>query len=70
MTRIFPARYDGRCPECYEVIHEGDLLRPDADDRVVHADCDEHASPYRKPPEICPRCFIAKAANGSCGCDS
>ena len=63
----FPARYPGRCPSCDERIHEGDLLTW-ADDKAVHADCDS-AAPAEKPADICPKCYMARAVSGVCGCE-
>lgn len=69
MSRPFPAKYDGRCPACAEVIDAGDLLIADADDRFVHLDCADRKTGPQRPAEVCPRCFITKAANGACGCE-
>lgn len=68
MSRTFLARYPGRCANCDEGIEVDDLLTY-ADDVVIHADCNEAPRPDRKPTEVCPRCFIAKALSGECGCD-
>lgn len=64
------AKYPGRCPECGNDIEVNDLLDYDADDRVVHAACVEGAVERTElSREVCPRCFLEKAANGACGCD-
>lgn len=66
--RIFRARYDGRCPACSEVIEKDEALMRDADERIIHAECID-VKPGRRAVEICPRCFIEKAANGACACE-
>ena len=67
----FPAKYDGRCGECGEVIVRGELLTYDDNDRVVHPDCTDSVANARpgKPPVVCTVCFITKAENGACSCD-
>ena len=37
-TRPFPARYDGACFVCGELVEQGDLICYD-NDRVVHDEC-------------------------------
>lgn len=71
MSRIFPAKYDGRCPECGETFVAGEMLTYDESDRVVHADCTDSVSAARpgKPAVVCPRCFMAKPASGVCDCE-
>lgn len=55
MTRIFRARYSGRCGNCDERIEPGDEVVY-LDDVVVHADCDP-PTPER-PVTICPTCHL------------
>ncbi|MFT4288156.1 hypothetical protein [Nocardioides sp.] len=70
-AHAFAARYPGRCAACDAGIEVDDLLVYDEDRQVVHADCAESVNRHRiKPRPVCPRCFITKAANGSCGCDA
>lgn len=71
MSRAFRAKYPGRCPACPDDIEIDDLLTYDADDRVIHADCaaTDPTAGLRKPPVICPGCFMTKAENGACDCD-
>ena len=68
--RSFEARYPGRCANCDDGISVGETLVYDEDDQVIHADCiDRSNDRLHKPPEICPRCFLAKSTTGACGCD-
>lgn len=38
-SKPFMAKFPGRCPVCGEDIEEGDSVRFDADDDVVHEEC-------------------------------
>lgn len=69
MAHSFTARYPGRCGGCDDGIEVGEVLTYDEDNVVIHADCAPNPERISKPPEVCPRCFLAKAENGSCGCD-
>lgn len=68
-ARTFPAKYGGRCVSCDERINVGDECRYDEDDNFVHANCDA-AIGGEPTTETCPRCFLAVAVNGECGCES
>lgn len=35
----FPANFPGTCGECGWEIEEGDMIRYDADDEIVHDEC-------------------------------
>ncbi len=63
----FTARCPGRCQECGDDIDTGDLLRYDADDRAVHAECATGLGPMPTPRtvEICPDCHLTTP----CDCD-
>lgn len=39
-SKAFPARFTSRCRDCQDAIHEGDMIRYNADDEIVHEDCD------------------------------
>jgi len=39
MAKTFEAKYYGRCQECGERIEPGDEVCYDADDDLVHEDC-------------------------------
>lgn len=67
--RAFTARYPGRCANCPDGIEPGDQLVYDEDDLVIHVTCRTTPKVTGKAPEICPRCFLAKATNGACSCD-
>lgn len=69
MASLFAARYPGRCGACPDGIEIGDALTYDEDDVVIHVECRPNHERIGKPPEVCPRCFLAKAENGACGCD-
>lgn len=66
----FEAKYEGRCPECLERIHMGDLVQFGPEDSfsrrrpVVHVDC-EAAAPVERVEVVCDKCFLIKP----CGCD-
>lgn len=69
MPRVFRAKYDGRCPACGEVIEKDEALMYDTDERVIHAECIDVKPRPRRAVEVCPRCFMEKAANGACECE-
>lgn len=52
MSRPFPAKRAGNCPNCSTVIRVGDTARFDERDRVVHDVCPRAADPPRQslPP--------------------
>lgn len=64
------ARMWSTCPACEYSIRPGDLIVPDEFDGSgktwVHATC----PPERAVAEVCAFCFMEKAINGTCGCDS
>lgn len=64
----FPARYPSGCGACDEAIEIGQTLRWDGP-FAVHADCGD-AAPEVDDTEVCPKCFLAVAVNGACGCDA
>lgn len=68
MSRIFSARYPGRCPECGEDIETGELLRWSDDGDAIHATHDPATAPAadRAP---CPSCWQTPSVSGVCGCD-
>lgn len=47
MSRIFPAQYDGWCPECADRIEVGDYIGYDDYHQVVHEEC--LPTPVRNP---------------------
>lgn len=65
----FTARYTTRCPVCGEQIEPGDTARWTDDEQVAHAGCRSDVDAVGRPAEICPGCTMAKAVNGSCGCE-
>ena len=67
MSRIFTARYNGRCPACGEVITAGENLTW-RDDEAVHHGCADREEPPPRP--TCPKCWQVVAVNGECGCDA
>lgn len=70
MSRVIEARRWSECPSCEQAIRPGDLIIPDpmdgAEKTWVHETCP--AEPKRG--EVCTVCFMEKALNGSCGCES
>lgn len=66
MSRPFEAEYGGVCAadDCpAPEFGKGALVRYDASDQIVHAQCPA-------PPTICPGCFMALPVSGVCGtCD-
>lgn len=58
------ARIDSPCDECGEKIAAGTRIIETAQG-WAHAAC-----PTPKPAEVCMTCFIEKAVNGACGCES
>ena len=67
-ARTFEAKFQSRCPACMELINPGDLCRWDDDRVFMHADCDAAVPEEAPTTETCPRCFLAVAVNGNCGC--
>ena len=69
MTRAFPARFEGgMCPaDCGQRIHEGDPVRFDADDRLVHDQCTAKPDPLELKPTdvVCGVCWLITP----CRCD-
>ncbi|MCT7373207.1 hypothetical protein [Mycolicibacterium llatzerense] len=62
----FQAKYPGRCVSCGERIHEGEWVRYEDDDSLVHDNCDEAPdvdAPQRNERK-CPDCFTIHA--GEC----
>lgn len=61
MSRAFKALYNGpACPDCEGFIKEGESVRYDDADQLVHAPC---PGPPREAP-VCPECWVAHA--GEC----
>ena len=68
----FEAKYEGRCADCGERIHVGDLIRFDAPEidvealvaRYVHVDCDASVSETDldrdAKREVCQKCWLLK----------
>lgn len=54
----FQARYNGRCADCEERIHEGDHVEYRSDE-LCHVTCPTPTDPYTvKPGEaLCGQCF-------------
>jgi hypothetical protein len=67
VSRAFEARYTSRCSACDERIYEGDLIRFDADDHVLHDDCTAHVPRERKSQPVCGSCFTELPVTGVCG---
>lgn len=60
----FEAKYAGRCDVCDERIKPGDQATF-VEDEIAHAACPQVVA----LADPCPRCFMAPASNGTCGCD-
>lgn len=53
----FTARYHGVCAACEKHIHEGDQVKYDAENQVVHDDCYLHTSAPVEYP-VCQVCWL------------
>jgi hypothetical protein len=70
--RLIEAKFPGRCYDCGERIHEGDLIGFNLDGKVICQDCrvrlaeENYRSllPHGKPETVCPRCHLT-----SCDCE-
>jgi hypothetical protein len=60
----FTAIYSGTCRDCDGPIKVGEKIRSSSEGGYAHVEC-----PEEKPADVCKKCFMAKAANGSCECD-
>ena len=60
----FEAKYEGRCADCLERIHVGDLVQFSEENRVVHVDCDPSVSETDldrdAKREVCQKCWLLK----------
>lgn len=66
-SRLFAARFHGRCADCEEPIEPGDRVAFDEDNELICAGCvwGEPRRPARARPEkVCPGCHLVHA--GSC----
>lgn len=60
------AKYPATCIACYGAIRAGQQIDRDPfTEKWMHAEC-----PQDRPREVCTECFMEKALNGSCGCES
>lgn len=70
MSAVIEARRWSECPSCEESIRPGDRIMPDPMDGAgatwVHEQCPAEPAPR----EVCTDCFMEKALNGACGCES
>lgn len=67
MSRVFTAKFGGRCGACDEAIRAGDQIRYDGDsDELVHDDC-ENTVPAPRPhlAVVCDQCHLTKPCD--CG---
>lgn len=64
----FTARYRSSCFDCGYDISPGDEALYNGSGEVVHARCPD--SDITNSTPVCTRCFMATAANGTCGCDT
>ena len=64
----FTARYRSTCADCEDTISPGDEVVYNSSNEVVHVKCPTSLTDQLN--NICPRCFMAMARNGTCGCDS
>jgi hypothetical protein len=68
VSAVFEARWATDCSDCGWRITVGKLARYNDRGELVHAVCPEN-EPLRAVGEVCPRCFMERAANGSCTCE-
>ena len=62
----FEAKYPGFCDACESPIETGQIIASTREKSYVHVIC-----PDVEPVDvmgICPKCFMTRAVNGSCGC--
>ena len=66
----FEAKYEGRCPDCGERIHVGDLVQFSTENRVEHVMCDASAGETDldrdAKREVCQKCWLLKP----CECEA
>lgn len=60
MSRVFEAKYPGRCGECDRSISEGDDVTFE-DDELIHAKCE---GLHSVPETVCATCWLVHA--GEC----
>lgn len=67
----FTARYPGICGDCRDEIVPGEEVSYALDDVLVHAGClPSYVNPDKVPDAgVCTTCGLARALNGTCGCD-
>ena len=70
MSRVIEARRWSECPSCEQSIRPGDLITPDPMDGAEKTWVHETCPTEPKRGEVCTVCFMEKALNGSCGCES
>lgn len=73
MVTAFEARYPGRCADCTGPIDAGAHVTY-VDDQLVHLACAsaglwQGSRPALTEPDICERCWTARATNGACACE-
>ena len=60
------AKYADTCEACEGPIHPGQQIDRDSfTERWMHTEC-----PQDKERPVCEVCWMQKAANGACGCES
>ena len=62
----FTARYHGFCSSCEKHIHEGDQVKYDTENQVVHEECLPVTTPVEYP--VCTVCWLTHA-KGVCDRD-
>ena len=60
----FKAKYSGWCRNCEIAIHEGDTVKYNESDEVVHDSCPEDVSEKDTKEDACGHCHLIHA--GSC----
>lgn len=65
MSRPFASRYRGKCADCGEWWPEGELIRYDDDDQLVHATCDQPGANQAARFVACPACWLVHP-EGAC----
>lgn len=65
MSKVF-AEFSTLCPDCGELIAEGNQIYLIENIGWVHVRCPDTAQAIKR--EVCTECYTEKASNGACLC--
>lgn len=60
----FVAIHSGHCACCGDKFSSGEVIAYTFEGLVIA----EHIKPETREPELCTKCFVTKAVNGTCNC--